>query len=116
MSSLTKDILEFNVLWYDINDNKLKYYDIVPYFVESYKTLKTKKPKTIEEFREFIISKSRYMFKSRCEYEIIVSGHFDTPKEKWDIHDQIIMNIDVIVKLLMKELKSHGNSKKKISK
>jgi hypothetical protein len=42
------------------------------------------------------------MFWSRCEWEIIL---MDWPcqrhEEKWDVHRQISMNIDIIVDILM---------------
>lgn len=97
----------FNVLVYDFNKAKIIPYNIIPYFVSEYKNTKQGKPKTYEEFKEFIKSKSLYRFWSRCEYEIIVSGWPVTKNnEKWDVHEQIMMNIDVITNILMKIVKS----------
>lgn len=88
-------------------------------------------PKTFNEFKQFIKDKSQYQFWSRCEYEIVLSPWpyilapnegYDTSKEndvetwkehwkkhlescdKWDIHDQIMMNIDIITELVMKSI------------
>ena len=45
-----------------------------------------------------------YMWWSRCQYEILIS---DWPSqrniEKWDIHKQVMMNIEVIVDHFIKE-------------
>lgn len=92
---------KFNVINFDFNHNKFKYYDIIPYLVHCYEEEKNK-PKTFEELKEFIERKSLQQWWSRCEYEIILK---DWPcgktEEKWDIYDQIIMNLDIITNLLM---------------
>lgn len=93
----------FNVINYNINTNKMEKYDIFPHLINCYKNKKKKdRPVTFEEFREFIKIESLYMWWSRCEYEIILS---DWPNksysEKWDIHKQVMMNLDVITKLFM---------------
>lgn len=96
---------QFNVLNYDINRQKFKAYDIMPYLIDCYKKEK-KKPKTFEEFKDFIEKQSLYMYWSRCEYEIIlVDWPCQKVEEKWDVYDQIMMNIDVITDIVMKECK-----------
>ena len=94
----------FNVIIYDPNRKLFEPYNVLPYFIKQYKKLK-RKLKTFEEFKNFVISESRYQFWARCEYEIILS---DWPNnctsEKWDIHQQIMMNIDIITKLIMEEI------------
>lgn len=90
--------------FYVINENNGKFepYDIVPYLLEEYKAAKNK-PKTFNEFKEFIRGKSMYMWWARCEYEIIISDWpGERKKEKWDIHKQVMMNIDTITNLIMK--------------
>ena len=120
---------EFNVIIWDINSKKFKTYNIMPYLEECYKKEKNK-PKTFEEFKEFIKREAQYRWWSRCEYEIILSpwpyitspserydkkGEDDVEawKEHWkkhldecqkiDIYDQIMMNLDIITKLFMYE-------------
>jgi hypothetical protein len=93
----------FNVIIYNVNTHKMEEYDIFPYFMSVYKNKKKKdRPKTFEEFKKFIESESLYQFWGRCEYEIVLT---DWPNggisEKWDIHKQIMMNIDLITKLFM---------------
>lgn len=96
----------FNVINYNPNRDKMEYYDVMPYFRRCYEnhTPKRTRPKTFEEFKGFILAKSMYMYWARCEYEIILK---DWPNfgisEKWDVHKQVEMNIDVITELLMKE-------------
>lgn len=95
----------FNVIIYNINRKKFEPYNIMDFFVEEYKEEKNK-PTTFATFKKFIERKSKWMFWSRCEYEIILT---DWPpsgvKEKWDIHRQIMMNIDIITEILMENVK-----------
>lgn len=99
--------------FYVINEDNGEFlpYNVMPYFIDCYEAVKDtdRCPKTFDEFKEFIERRSTYMYWSRCEYEIILS---DWPRqkvsEKWDIHKQILMNLDLITKLLMKIVKN-GN-------
>lgn len=97
--------MEYNVIIYNFNLQKMEYYNIIPYFVNCYKQLLIK-PNTFKEFKEFILSQARYHFWSRCEFEIIIS---DWPnkkiEEKWDVYNQIEMNIDCITELFIKCIK-----------
>ena len=123
---------KFNVIIYDFNSKKFTTYDVLPYLRNTYeervarhkellkKIKKSKKldesilddkynkvPVTFNDFKEFVKSESQYQFWSRCEYEIILS---DWPpsnppiEEKWDVFDQIMMNHDIITKLLMEDV------------
>lgn len=65
-------MIKFNVINWDFNSNSLEFYDIIPYLIRVYKESENK-PKTFEEFKEFIKKESMYQWWSRCEYEIIVS-------------------------------------------
>lgn len=99
-------MVSFNVIWCDINKKVFEPYDVMPYFIDCYKELKKDRPNTFKEFKEFIKRNSMYMYWSRCQYEIILK---DWPcgkiEEKQDVHKQIMMNIDIITNLLMKEFK-----------
>ena len=104
----------FNVIIYNINGKRFEPYDVMPYFVDAYKNLKKKKwlqkvhplPKTFDDFKTFVEREAGYQFWSRCEYEIILG---DWPpsgvEEKWDVYNQIMMNIDIVVEILMRNLK-----------
>ena len=96
---------QFNVIIYDINRKKFKPYDVMDLFVDEYNE-EENKPKTFDEFKEFVERKSMWRFWSRCEYEIILT---DWPpsgvEEKWDIHRQILMNIDIVTEILMENVK-----------
>lgn len=96
---------QFNVIIYDCNRKKFKPYDVMGFFVDEYNE-EENKPKTFDEFKEFVERKSMWRFWSRCEYEIILS---DWPpsgvEEKWDIHRQIMMNIDIVTEILMENVK-----------
>lgn len=121
---------KFNVLNWDFNHDKLEYYDVLPYFRREYKERvdkfkkfsKTKKyqkmneeerneylkhsfvPKTLSEFKKFIMDESHYQFWGRCEYEMICEGWpVQKNSYKLDIHEQIMMNIDIITEILFNE-------------
>lgn len=98
--------MKFNVIWLDINTNKMMEYDIIPHLKRCYDAKKkNERPKIFDEFKSFIIAESRYQWWARCEYEIIISSWpAGKCEEKWDIHDQIMMNIDLITELFMKEV------------
>lgn len=100
----------FNVIWQDFNKQKFEAYDVMPYFINVYKECENK-PKTFEEFKEFIQQESLYMYWSRCEYEIIICGWPNQEtKEKWDIHKQIMMNLDLVTETLMNNINGNTNS------
>lgn len=93
----------FNVINWNPNRKVFEPYNVIPYFIEEYKKLKHK-PQTFGEFKTFIESESHYQFWGRCQYEIILT---DWPcqknEEKWDVHKQIMMNIDIITSIVMEE-------------
>ena len=123
---------KFNVILYDFNGKKFVSYDVMPYLRNAYKERldrhkelvkkikRSKKldesiledkynklPVTFEEFKTFVKDESQYQYWSRCEYEIILS---DWPpskppiEEKWDVYDQIMMNHDIVTRLLMEDV------------
>jgi hypothetical protein len=113
---------KFNVLFWDFNTDSLTYYDVLPYFRDCYKERiersKNRKlddseawykvPTTFDEFKKFVKDNSLYRFWSRCEYEMICHGWPVQKKEhKLDIHEQIMMNVDLIAEILYKELKEN---------
>lgn len=100
-----EDIKSFYVI---IERNgKFMPYDVIPYLVSCYNNAKPKdRPKTFEEFKEFVRKWSMYRWWARCEYEIIISNWpGQQNQEKWDIHGQLMMNHDLVTRLLMNVLK-----------
>ena len=107
---------QFNVINYNFNAQKFESYDVIPYLINAYKARVRrhhnnpndeywKVPQTFEEFKEFVKKESQYQFWSRCEYEIIlVDWPCQKHEEKWDVYDQIMMNLDIITKLLMESV------------
>ncbi len=95
---------KFNVIIEDINTRKFIPYDVIPYLVDQYKKAKDK-PSTFLEFKEFIRKESMYQWWSRCEYEIVLQS-WPTGKneEKIDVYWQVMMNINIITDILMKEV------------
>lgn len=123
-----KNLKKFNVLNWDFNRDMIYQYDVLPYFrecyadkVKSFKKVskrkwyakadeKTKKwyqvPETYEEFKKFIEDESRYQFWARCEYEMIIHGWPVRKNDyKIDIHEQVMMNLDIICEILWDEIK-----------
>lgn len=95
---------KFNVIIYDFNSKKMVPYDIIPYLVRCYDK-SNDKPSTFEELKDFIIKESKYQWWSRCEYEIILSDWPNQDKEeKWDVYEQVMMNIDIITNIIFKEI------------
>ena len=94
----------FYVIVYDVNGESFVPYDVIPYLKECYCEAKDK-PKTLEEFKDFIKVHSLYQWWSRCEYEVILCGwpNTDTNK-KVDVYWQIMMNIDIITELFIKHI------------
>lgn len=100
----------FNVIIYNFNSKKFQPYDVMPYFINEYYETENK-PISFSEFRKFIEDKSHYRYWSRCEYEIVLQSW---PKgdieQKWDIHKQIMMNINIITKILIENVNGEDNS------
>lgn len=95
---------QFNVIVEDINSRKFIPYDVIPYLVQCYYEEKDR-PRTIKEFKVFIERHSKYQWWSRCEYEIILkSWPTGNIEKKIDVHQQVMMNIDIIAEILMNEV------------
>ena len=122
---------KFNVLTWDFSSDKLKYYDVLPYFRNEYDSRKKKMigkrmqklleehpdmkkyycvPQTLDEMKEFIENESMYMFWSRCEWEMIIHGWPVRKNDyKIDVHEQVMMNIDTISNILYNEVNKSKN-------
>lgn len=100
----------FFVVYY--NNGELKKYDIIPYLVDKYESLSRKNRPNLRLYnsvKEFIVKECRYQFWSRCEYEIIISSWpNEINKKKIDVYDQIVLNIDIITKILTSYLTMLG--------
>lgn len=105
MGSIKKEQTPFHVIWWDVNKGEFVPYDVMPYLVECYRECKKKRrgvPKTVDEFRDFVEGKSLYMYWARCQYEILLSDWpSDKTTKKVDVYWQIMMNIDVVTRILM---------------
>lgn len=101
----------FNVLLYDWNSKEVIPYDVIPYFVSRWKVNKSNKKNITdrESFKKWVESNSAYTFWSRCEYEFLIAPWpYNKDKDemkKIDIHFQIMQNLDILVDLLIDELK-----------
>lgn len=99
-------VTPFNVIIFNFNSNKFEPYNVMWHLINEYNDQKIK-PVTFEECRNFIKDKSEHQFWSRCEYEVIlVDWPCQKTKRKIDIYNQIMMNLDVITDLFMKQIKN----------
>lgn len=114
--------MKFNVIVE--NNGKFVPYDIIPYLKHVYfKRIRRKNfpvPITIDEWKEFIKEESQYKWWGRCEYEIILTSWPPKKDEngiKIDVHEQVIMNLDLIAELMFNYInnESNENRKQKIS-
>lgn len=125
---------KFNVLEYNWTTKKLESYDVLPYFRNQWKSksFNRKDVKTREGLKQWIDRASHYQFWSRCEYEFLmapwpfvlrgmieelqkveinkendikISNIITKDMDKVDVHQQIMMNIDVITDILCEEFK-----------
>ena len=95
---------EFNVIIYDPNRKKFVSYNVIPYFLDCYKEY-SKPLKTFKEFKNFIIKEAQYRFWAKCQYEmVLVDWPCQQHEEKWDIYMQIMLNLDVVTKLVMESI------------
>lgn len=107
-----QNIISYNVIIYDPNKRRMAYYDIMPYLVNCYEQVtKAERPNTFEEFKQFIVDESRYQWWSRCEYEIVLTSWPNgLCEEKWDVHKQVMMNLDIITKVFMENINNLQNN------
>lgn len=90
------EMIPFNVICYSSITKKFEAYNIMPHLISVYKR-KEQKP---EDIRKFIIEESMCQWWSRCEYEMIIKDWpCNTIEEKWDVHKQIMMNVDVVTQI-----------------
>ena len=96
----------FNVINFNFNSSKFEPYDVMPYLVNEYNETK-KKPKTFDEFKEFVKHKALYQYWGRCEYEVVLHDWpCDKTEQKIDVYEQIEMNLDIVTSILMENVKT----------
>lgn len=91
----------FNVLLYD--NNKIEYYDVLPYFRNSWKEKydkkekqKIKDTKSKELLKEWIINRSKYMYWCRCQFECLIANWpFGSYRMKKDLKKLITSDFDI---------------------
>lgn len=106
---------KFNVLEYDFSFKRINHYDVLPYFRNQWKCKKYNfdkdKVKDKNTLKEWIERASRYMYWARCEYEFLMAPwpykqeKLEDDLIKIDVHQQIMMNIDIITDILFEEFK-----------
>lgn len=90
----------FNVIIYNFNGGEFIPYDIMPYLLREYDRLKVK-PSTMDDLKTFIDMEGRSEWWCRCEWEIILVDWPNQRKaDKWDVYQQIKMNLDLITEVL----------------
>lgn len=106
----------FNVIWWDFNKKEPEAYDIMPALLNEYERKSRKyKPKIRDRSSviQFVRQYALYEWWSRCQYEIIIRNWPTQDLQvKWDIHKQIEMNLDIIVDILIKNIKEYNKSRR----
>lgn len=94
----------FYVIIYNVNKRTFEPYNIMEYLLYEYNK-ESHKPDTYGDIKKFIKERSMYQFWSRCEYEIVLKDWpCGTTEEKWDVYHQIIMNIDTVTDVFIKNI------------
>ncbi len=103
-------MLVFNVIVYNFNTKKFVPYNIFTYLEREFKK-SSLKDMSKESLMSWILDKSRYMFWSRCEYEVILSPWppNENVSRKIDVFEQIEMNIEVITDMFYNYHKNEIN-------
>lgn len=88
---------QFNVIIYE--DNGFRPYNVIPYFIERFRSTKpSKRPTDVSALEAWLLTEASYMFKARCQWEIILT---DWPREvyqeKWDVYRQLQLNWQLFV-------------------
>lgn len=99
---MKKEHVPFYVINEDFTNGVFGKHDVMPYLIGCYKeTKKDERPKTFDECKNFIASKSRYMYWARCQYEVVLKQLIGDKSMKIDIHWQLMHNIDVVTRIFM---------------
>lgn len=108
-------MIEFKVINWDTNSDRLVHYDVMPYIYSEFEKYRKRnklaiKNITFEELKKFINDTAKYRYWSRCEYEVIVTG-WPVSKNtyKLDVYEQIKMNLDNITQLMLEDLQKKGS-------
>lgn len=96
----------FYVIEQDFNSREFKGYDIMPYLINVWNEIKQKsKPASKQDIREWLDNTARYLFWSKCEWEVVLCGWPNTDNtKKIDVYWQIKMNFDLIVDIFCKNV------------
>lgn len=104
----TKDKIEWNVFYYNINRKKIDTYNIfehgsfVRYVKEAINEHKNK-----EKFEQQLKSELRYYFGEKCEWEILLSPWVSDEKVavQINVYEQVMLNFNVFVDYVWKHKK-----------
>ena len=90
------EMIPFNVICYSSITDKFEAYDIMSHLI----SVHNRNEQITEDIRKFIIEESMCQWWSRCEYEMIIKDWpGNTIEEKWDVHKQVMMNVDVVTQI-----------------
>lgn len=103
--------VKFNVLEYNFNTRQISFFDVLPYFEDCWKEgrFEKGKVKNKKELKKWIESVSMYRYWSRCEYEFLMAPwpynekNLVSELRKIDVHQQIMMNINLLTDILSKK-------------
>ena len=102
---------KFNVIWWDFNKSVPEPYDVLPALMEEYFSRPWSQRPKLKDHAAMIAFVQRYALYrwwGRCEYEIVICNWPTRDKStKKDIYNQVLMNIETIVDLLVKNIRKH---------
>lgn len=101
--------LNYNVLLYDFNKNNIINYNVLRHIDTNiiHKKIKKNEITNYNDLKEYLDREFRYNFSSRSEFEIMV-GDLLMKEDKFikiDAYRQIKMNLDLIVKHVIDEMR-----------
>lgn len=109
----------YNVWLWNFNHDELESYDVVPRFVDSIKRYVKPKdlPQTKEDLDVILKNDARYMFWSKCEYEMIIHGWPEQKNDqKVDAYQQLKLNWPIFLDFFWEQAYKPLFLKKKTTK
>lgn len=105
--------IRFNVLEYNFNTRQISFFNVLPYFEDCWEEGRFEKDKVQnkEELKKWIERASSYQYWSRCQYEFLMApwpyneATLTSELRKIDVHQQIMININLITDILSKKFK-----------
>lgn len=108
--------MKWYVLRYDFNAKMIEKFDIFKHSTFSSTVEKLLKEfVTYDDFKEKVRKELSYCYRTRAEYEILVSSIFNNSETKIDIYDQVEPNLDILCHYIIDYWNDMKGRRKKIN-